>query len=119
MDVDELSAMTVAELKNRLKELGLTTSGKKADLISRLSDSEEEEAVFILDEDDEEETMIISDPEDDEILDAEVFEAEIIDEIIIESAPPTRTTREPTPIHTSPQTSGVKWYKEERQSLPS
>ena len=112
MDVDELSAMTVAELKNRLKELGLTTSGKKADLISRLSDSEEEDAVLILDEDEEEETMTISDSEDDEILDAEVFEAEIIDEIIIESAPPTRTTREPTPIHTSPQTSGVKWYKD-------
>ena len=36
MDEDELSALTVAELKVRLKELGLTTGGKKADLIARL-----------------------------------------------------------------------------------
>ena len=47
MDEDELSALTVAELKVRLKELGLTTSGKKADLIARLIESEDEGDVLI------------------------------------------------------------------------
>ncbi len=34
MDEDELSAMTVVELKAQLRELGLPISGKKADLIA-------------------------------------------------------------------------------------
>ena len=40
MDEDELSALTVVKLKARLKELGLRTSGKKAELIARLLESE-------------------------------------------------------------------------------
>ena len=43
MDEDELSAMTVVKLKERLKELALPISGKKADLIARLLESETEE----------------------------------------------------------------------------
>ena len=40
MGVDELTALTVAELKVRLKELQLPTTGKKADLIERLLESD-------------------------------------------------------------------------------
>ena len=112
MDEDELSAMTVAELKKRLKELSLTTSGKKADLITRLLESEDDEDVLILDDEDDEEITISHEFEDDEILEAEVFEAEIIDEIIIESESPIRTTRNLNPIEKSPQISGVQWYKD-------
>ena len=36
--------MTVAELKDLLRERGLPVSGKKADLISRLNEAEEPEA---------------------------------------------------------------------------
>ncbi len=39
MSEDELSAMTVAELKVQLKELGLSTSGKKSELIARIIES--------------------------------------------------------------------------------
>ncbi|MEC8979910.1 MAG: SAP domain-containing protein, partial [Candidatus Thermoplasmatota archaeon] len=35
---DELDGMTVAELKERLRSEGLSTSGKKSDLIQRLRD---------------------------------------------------------------------------------
>ena len=38
MDEDELSALTVAELKELLKAAGKPVSGKKADLISRLEE---------------------------------------------------------------------------------
>ncbi|MED5486157.1 MAG: SAP domain-containing protein [Candidatus Thermoplasmatota archaeon] len=80
MDEDELSNLTVAALKKRLKEEGLSTTGKKADLISRLLDSRDE-GDLILDDDDDD---VILDPEpasidDEEILEAEVFEAEIIE----------------------------------------
>jgi len=112
MDEDELSAMTVAELKKRLKELSLTTSGKKADLITRLLESEDDEDVLILDDDDDEEITLPLEFEDDEILEAEVFEDEIIDEIIIESEAPIRTTRGPTPIKISPEFPKVQWYKD-------
>ena len=78
MGVDNLTALTVAELKVRLKELQLSTSGKKADLIARLLEAdtveEDDEDVFILDDDDDEDDQpIIS--EGDEILEAEVLEA--------------------------------------------
>ena len=39
MSDDELSALTVAELKVRLKELGLSTTGKKSELVARILDS--------------------------------------------------------------------------------
>lgn len=37
----DLDSLTVAELKAKLKEAGLSVSGKKAELIQRLKDSEE------------------------------------------------------------------------------
>ena len=84
MDEDELSSMTVVKLKARLKELGLPISGKKAELIARLLASEsevefEDEAVLILD-DDEDDSTNATELDMDEILEAEVFEAEILDE---------------------------------------
>ncbi|GIS43556.1 MAG: hypothetical protein Ct9H90mP16_06260 [Candidatus Poseidoniales archaeon] len=51
MSEDELSAMTVAELKVQLKELGLSTSGKKSELIARIIESTED--VMILDDDED------------------------------------------------------------------
>ena len=41
--MSEYSDMTVAQLKELLKEAGLPVSGKKADLISRLEDAESHE----------------------------------------------------------------------------
>ena len=35
---EELDRMTVVELKEKLRSMGLSTSGKKADLIQRLMD---------------------------------------------------------------------------------
>ena len=35
-DVDTLKSLTVSALKDKLKEIGLPVSGKKADLIARL-----------------------------------------------------------------------------------
>ncbi len=42
---EEYEDMTVAELKVLLKEAGLPVSGRKSDLIARLSDSAEEKEV--------------------------------------------------------------------------
>ena len=39
--MSELSDLTVAQLKELLKEAGLPVSGKKADLIARLEEAEE------------------------------------------------------------------------------
>ena len=43
--MDELYSMTVAQLKERLKEKGLPVSGKKAELIARLREGESESFV--------------------------------------------------------------------------
>ncbi|MBT3971714.1 MAG: 50S ribosomal protein L32e [Euryarchaeota archaeon] len=60
---EEYEDMTVAELKVLLKEAGLPVSGKKSELIARLSDSaEEKEVVSLEDADDSEEDW---DDEDD------------------------------------------------------
>ena len=40
-DAEDLSKLSVAELKERLKAAGLPVGGKKADLIARLSQEEE------------------------------------------------------------------------------
>mgnify|MGYP003325906653 CR=1 FL=1 len=39
--MSELSNLTVAELKDLLRDAGLPVSGKKADLIARLEEAEE------------------------------------------------------------------------------
>ena len=57
--MSELSDLTVAELKELLRESGLTVSGKKADLIARLEEADEH------DEDIEEEVEAEADDFDD------------------------------------------------------
>ncbi|MDP6324681.1 MAG: SAP domain-containing protein [Candidatus Thalassarchaeaceae archaeon] len=107
MDKDELSALTVVELKVRLKELGLTTSGKKADLITRLieSDDEEEDALILEDDDDNSEFDL------DEVIEAEVFEAEIIDDEDAEFEFIESMTSS-TIRHSESFSSGPAWYKD-------
>lgn len=60
--MSEYENMTVAELKELLKEAGLPVSGKKADLIARLVDSQEEDVSTSEDEITEEE---LDDEEED------------------------------------------------------
>ncbi len=109
MNEDELSALTVVELKVRLKELGLTTGGKKADLIARLIESEDEGDVLILEDDDEEPSDVMK-VDDDDILEAEVFEAEIIEAEEIE--PEISESTQVTAIRTQPDFSSTPWYKD-------
>ena len=110
MDEDELSAMTVVKLKERLKELGLPISGKKADLIERLLESEtEEEAVLILD-DDEDDSAFIAEIDKDEILEAEVFEAEILEEE--DESDVVETVASAIKMSSAPLTSRTVWYKD-------
>ena len=113
MDEDELSALTVAELKVRLKELGLTTSGKKADLIARLIESEDEGDVLILD-DEEDESISEPETDDDEILEAEVFEAEIIEAepLVIDQAISVPRTTGPAQIRQTPDFPRNQWYRD-------
>ena len=65
MGEDNLSALTVAELKVKLKKLGFPVSGKKADLISRLEGAlstksvDDNEDVLILDDDGD--TLLVED----------------------------------------------------------
>tara|TARA_Y100001935_G_scaffold252167_1_gene255491 strand:+ start:493 stop:1140 length:648 start_codon:yes stop_codon:yes gene_type:complete len=63
--MSEYENMTVAELKELLKEAGLPVSGKKADLIARLVDSQEEDVSTSEDEITEEELDEEEDFEDD------------------------------------------------------
>ena len=60
--MSEYSDMTVAQLKELLKEAGLPVSGKKADLISRLEEAENHED--IIEEEAEEDDWDDSDDED-------------------------------------------------------
>ena len=109
MDEEELSAMTVSELKDRLKELSLTTSGKKADLITRLLESEVDEDVLILDDEDEDVTI---EPEEEEFLEADVFEAEIVDEEFLEPILSTPRSTGPTQVRDAPDFPSTPWYKD-------
>ena len=67
--MSEFSDMTVAELKVLLKDAGLPVSGKKADLIARLEEADEEEGTFEEEIDEEEEDF--DDFDDDEDWDDE------------------------------------------------
>ena len=60
---DDYDGMTVAELKVLLKEQGLPVSGKKADLIERLSGAKEETA-----EPEEVEAPAIEEPQEEEAV---------------------------------------------------
>ena len=57
---EEYESMTVAQLKELLKEQGLPVSGKKADLIERLAGAVEEEETPV------EETEAASDDEEED-----------------------------------------------------
>ena len=95
MDEDELSAMTVAELKAMLKASGAPTGGRKADLIERLlalEAPEEDEEVILLEEDEEEAPAAqLEEAEEvleaDAVLEAEIFEAEILEPELDEAVP--------------------------------
>ena len=66
---DDYESMTVAQLKDLLKEQGLPVSGKKADLIERLAGAAEEEDAPV------EETEASSDAEEN---DDDFFEEDVI-----------------------------------------
>ena len=95
---DDLSSNTVAELKVMCKEHGLSVSGKKSDLISRLEEHLNEESISMEDsisleeetvevetvplpkiDDDENVPLPKTDQEDEEVLVAEVIEADLVD----------------------------------------
>ncbi len=111
MDKDELSTLTVVKLKARLKELGLSTTGKKADLIARILNSEDEEEVLIIDDDDDEPIIVATEFDDDEILEAEVFEAVILDEDEVESLAE-ETVSSSQKMVSPPAIQGKTWYKD-------
>ena len=81
--MSEYENMTVAELKELLKEAGLPVSGKKADLIARLVDSQEEDVSTSEDEiteeelDDEEEEDFEDDYEDEDWDDEDIVEEHV------------------------------------------
>ncbi|MEE2747659.1 MAG: SAP domain-containing protein [Candidatus Thermoplasmatota archaeon] len=111
MNEEELSALTVAKLKERLKELGLSTSGKKADLISRIIDSVEDEEIIIIDDDDET-TYVATEIEEDEILEAEVFEAEILEEDEEEESIFVQTVPSSVKMSDTNKASSGPWFKD-------
>ncbi len=87
---DEMSSLTVAELKALCKENGLSMSGRKADLITRLDEHineesislEEVETVPLPSSKKEAETVPLPESQDDEVLVAEFIDAEIIEDEI-------------------------------------
>ena len=111
MSEDELSAMTVAELKVQLKELGLSTSGKKSELIARIIESTEDVMILDDDEDDGDEPFESIIDDDDEILEAEVFEAEILDEDPIEEVQESSTSST-IRLDSVSSEKGPVWYKD-------
>ena len=81
--MSEYSDMTVAELKELLKEAGLPVSGKKADLIVRLEEgagdsSEEVEEVATESVDDVSEDVDVDDDDDFDDFDEEWDDEEMI-----------------------------------------
>ncbi len=111
MSEDELSAMTVAELKVQLKELGLSTSGKKSELIARIIESTEDVLILDDDEDDGDEPFESIIDDGDEILEAEVFEAEILDEDLIEEVQESSTSST-IRLDSVASEKGPVWYKD-------
>ena len=111
MSEDELSAMTVAELKVQLKELGLSTSGKKSELIARIIESTDDVMILDDDEDDGDEPFESIIDDGDEILEAEVFEAEILDEDLIEEVQESSTSST-IRLDSVASEKGPVWYKD-------
>ena len=80
---DDLSSLTVAELKVMCKENGLSMAGRKAELVERLDQHLNEESISL----EEVETVPLPSKSSEEVLVAEVIEADIIEE-----------TEEPAPV---------------------
>lgn len=66
------SSLKVAELKEELKKRGLKTSGKKADLVALLEESD----LSLSDDEEEDVTISVEDADDDEIVDMDDFDIE-------------------------------------------
>ena len=73
---DDLSSLTVAKLKVMCKENGLSMAGRKAELVERLDQHLNEESISL----EEVETVPLPSKDEEEILVAEVIEADIIEE---------------------------------------
>ncbi|NCG29579.1 MAG: hypothetical protein GWP27_03805, partial [Bacteroidetes bacterium] len=99
---DDMSTLTVAELKVLCKENGLSVSGRKADLVTRLDEHlneesislEEVEVVPLPDSEEEADTVPLPVIEDEEILEAEFIDAEIIEDIVEPTPASAKTNNE-------------------------
>lgn len=125
MGEDELSTLTVAELKVRLKKLDLPVSGKKADLLSRLEGAMSSESVSSDDEvlilEDDGDALLVEDFEevssddDDDLFDAEVIvdedESDVFEAEILEAELPDESTElsRSKPVRVK---SSSPWYKD-------
>ena len=125
MGEDELSTLTVAELKVRLKKLDLPVSGKKADLLSRLEGAISSESVSSDDEvlilEDDGDALLVEDFEevssddDDDLFDAEVIvdedESDVFEAEILEAELPDESTdlSRSKPVRVK---SSSPWYKD-------
>ena len=76
MEMSELSDLTVAELKELLKEAGLPVSGKKADLIARLEEADVEEDTIEEEVEEDEDDFEDFDDEDCDDEEEEYFHVE-------------------------------------------
>lgn len=85
--MSEYESMTVAELKELLKEAGLPVSGKKADLIARLVDAQEEGASTSEDEITEEELDEEEEDFEDDYEDEDWDDEDIVEEHVARQKP--------------------------------
>ncbi|MAV02731.1 MAG: hypothetical protein CMA19_00440 [Euryarchaeota archaeon] len=89
---DDLSSLTVAKLKVMCKENGLSMAGRKAELVERLDQHLNEESISL----EEVETVPLPSKNEEEILVAEVIEADIIEET--EAPVPVTSKSSETPL---------------------
>ena len=85
--MSEYENMTVAELKELLKEAGLPVSGKKADLIARLVDSQEEDVSTSEDEITEEELDDEEEDFEDDYEDEDWDDDDLVEEHVARQKP--------------------------------
>ena len=78
---EDYESMTVAQLKELLKEEGLPVSGKKSDLIARLHDAAGEADEVVEDE------PLVEDAEDDDSWDDEDWDDETEDVYMVKQKP--------------------------------
>lgn len=85
--MSEYENMTVAELKELLKEAGLPVSGKKADLIARLVDAQEEDTSASEDEVTEEELDEEEEDFEDDYEDEDWDDEDLVEEHVARQKP--------------------------------